>query len=159
MVGIGGLQTDIDTVRKEVLFKSEQYLLSHSDVKTLKFNQLSKMLSNMLYAKRFGPYFISPIVAGFDGEDGKPVLSAMDCIGAPVISRDFAVSGTCTANLYGLAETYYRPDLGDDELFEVGCQTLLAAADRDALRGWGGKVTMVRKDGGRREWRLKGRMD
>lgn len=59
---------------------------------------------------RFGPYFVEPIVAGLK-EDNTPFISAFDLIGAPVITDDFVVGGTCTNNLYGMCESFYRPDM------------------------------------------------
>jgi 20S proteasome subunit beta 3 len=59
---------------------------------------------------RFGPWFCEPIVAGLS-EDNTPFLSGMDLIGAPVFTNDFVVSGTCTANLHGMCEALYRPDM------------------------------------------------
>lgn len=61
-------------------------------------------------APRFGPWFCEPIVAGLT-EDNTPFLSGMDLIGAPVFTDDFVVSGTCTANLHGMCEAMYRPDM------------------------------------------------
>ena len=59
---------------------------------------------------RFGPWFTEPVVAGLK-EDNTPFMSGMDLIGAPVFSTDFVVSGTCTANLHGMCEALYKPDL------------------------------------------------
>ena len=59
---------------------------------------------------RFGPYFVEPIVAGLK-EDNKPFISAFDLIGAPVMTDDFVVGGTCTNNLYGMCESLYRPNM------------------------------------------------
>ena len=58
----------------------------------------SHMLSKILYEKRFGPYFVEPIVAGLD-ESGKPFLSGMDLIGASIEEDTFVVSGTCSGNM------------------------------------------------------------
>ena len=44
-------------------------------------------------------------------EDDKPFISAFDLIGAPVITDDFVVGGTCTNNLYGMCESLYRPNM------------------------------------------------
>lgn len=44
-------------------------------------------------------------------ENNKPFISAFDLIGAPVITDDFVVGGTCTNNLYGMCESLYRPDM------------------------------------------------
>jgi 20S proteasome subunit beta 3 len=68
---------------------------------------------------RFGPWFCEPIVAGLT-DDNKPFLSGMDLIGAPVFTNDFVVSGTCTANLHGMCESLYRPDMVRDSRFEIG---------------------------------------
>ena len=116
----------------------------------------SAMLSTLLYEKRFGPYFIEPIVCGL--QDGVPFLSGMDLIGAPVFTDDFVVSGTCTANLFGTCESLYKPEQNPDELFETLSQCLLASVDRDALSGWGGVVHIITKEGVRTR-ELKGRQD
>jgi 20S proteasome subunit beta 3 len=76
----------------------------------MKPETFSALLSTMLYEKRFGPWFCEPIVAGLS-DDNKPFLSGMDLIGAPVFTDDFVVSGTCTANLHGMCESMYRPDM------------------------------------------------
>lgn len=44
-------------------------------------------------------------------EDNKPFISAFDLIGAPVLTDDFVVGGTCTNNLYGMCESLYRPNM------------------------------------------------
>lgn len=56
---------------------------------------------------------------------------------------DFVVAGTCGDNLYGVCETFYKPGLGPDDLFETLSQCLLAAVDRDAISGWGGVVHIM----------------
>jgi 20S proteasome subunit beta 3 len=115
------------------------------------------LLSTMLYEKRFGPYLMEPVIAGLD-EKGQPFLSSMDLIGASMKAHDFCVAGSCTGNLYGLAESFYRPDLEPDELFETLAQSLLSSVDRDAITGWGGVVHIITKEGvTTRE--LKGRQD
>lgn len=43
--------------------------------------------------------------------DNKPFLSGLDLIGAPVFAEDFVVSGSCTENLHGTCEAFYRPDM------------------------------------------------
>ena len=92
--------------------------------------------------RRFSPWFCEPVVAGLT-DDNTPYISAMDLLGAPVVTDTFAVSGTCTPNLHGMCEALYRPNLEPDELFEVVAQSLLAAIDRDALSGWGAEVHIM----------------
>ncbi|GMI40920.1 hypothetical protein TeGR_g8537, partial [Tetraparma gracilis] len=154
-VGLAGLASDVQTLEQTLKFRRQLYELKEE--RAMKPKVFSAMLSTLLYEKRFGPYFCEPVVAGLDDEN-KPFLSAMDLIGAPVYTDDFVVSGTCTANLYGMCETLYRPGLEPDDLFETLSQALLASVDRDALSGWGGVVHIITPEGvTSRE--LKGRQD
>ena len=52
----------------------------HRDIKASVFTNL---VATSLYEKRFGPYFVSPVVAGLDkvGDEWKPVLCTYDYIG------------------------------------------------------------------------------
>jgi 20S proteasome subunit beta 3 len=117
----------------------------------------STMLSNLLYEKRFGPWFVEPVVAGLD-KGGKPFISAMDLIGAECFAKDFVVSGTCPDNMYGMCESLYREDMDEDALFETLSQCLLSAVDRDAISGWGAVVHIIGKEGTTTK-RLRGRPD
>lgn len=46
----------------------------------------------------------------------------------------------------GLCESFYREDMGPEELEEAVAQILLSGADRDILSGWGGIVYTLTKD-------------
>ncbi|KAJ1461953.1 nucleophile aminohydrolase [Pelagophyceae sp. CCMP2097] len=154
-VGLAGLASDVQTLRATLKFKLSLYALREE--REIKPEAFAALLSHMLYEKRFGPYFVEPLVAGLD-DGGKPFICGMDLIGAPVFSDDFSVSGTCTPNLNGMCESMWRPDMQPDELFETISQCLLASVDRDALSGWGAIVHVITKQGITTK-RLKGRMD
>ncbi|KAI2507779.1 Proteasome subunit [Fragilaria crotonensis] len=154
-VGLAGLATDVQTVRNLLQYRLGLYELNEERAMSPKV--FSHLLSNLLYEKRFGPYYIEPIVAGLD-ENNRPFLSGSDLIGATVLADDFVVSGTCTGNLYGMCETLYQPNMDPDQLFETLAQALLASTDRDALSGWGGIVHIITPQGVTTK-ELKGRMD
>mmetsp|Transcript_22815 Transcript_22815/g.68493 ORF Transcript_22815/g.68493 Transcript_22815/m.68493 type:complete len:205 (+) Transcript_22815:236-850(+) len=154
-VGLAGLATDVQTLRATLKFKLALYALREERV--MKPEAFSALLSHMLYEKRFGPYFVEPVVAGLK-DDGTPFLCGMDLIGAPVYTDDFVVSGTCTPNLNGMCESMWRPGMAPDELFETISQCLLASVDRDALSGWGAVVHVITPQGVTSK-QLKGRMD
>lgn len=154
-IGFSGLATDIQTVRNELEFQIGLYQLREE--RSMSPQVFSNLVSQVLYKRRFGPYFIEPVIAGLS-EDGQPFLSSMDLIGATMKASDFCVSGTATGNLYGLCETLYRPDMDPDALFETIAQALLSSVDRDAMAGWGGVVHILTKDGVTTK-ELKGRQD
>lgn len=143
-VGLAGLASDVITLDQLITFKTNLYKLREN--RDIKPEAFSALLSTMLYEKRFGPWFCEPIVAGLK-DDNTPFLSGMDLIGAPVFAEDFVVSGTCSENLHGTCEAFYKPDMEPTELFEVLSQCLLAAVDRDALSGWGAVCHIITPEG------------
>ena len=104
------------------------------------------MVSSALYERRFGPYFIEPVMCGLQkAHDGsyKPFIAATDLIGCLNFAKDFVVAGTASSKLFGVAEGLWEPDLEADDLFETISQTLLNAVDRDAFSGWGAVVHVM----------------
>lgn len=145
LVGLGGLRTDVSTVRELLRFRNNLYMLQEE--REMGPETFANLLSTTLYEHRFGPYFISPVIAGLKGDDYTPYIAAMDLIGAMETSKDFVVGGTAAESLFGTCETFYKADLEPEELFETISQSLLAAVDRDALSGWGATVLLLTKDG------------
>ena len=69
------------------------------------------MVSNLLYERRFGPYFVEPVIAGLDPKTLEPFIASLDLIGCPDVTDDFVVSGTCTEQLYGMCESLWEPNM------------------------------------------------
>ncbi|EDQ89443.1 uncharacterized protein MONBRDRAFT_32253 [Monosiga brevicollis MX1] len=154
-VGLPGLATDVQTFSQRLTFKLKLYKLREE--RDIEPKALTNLISSMLYEKRFGPYFIEPLIAGLD-KDGQPYVASTDVIGCPMETTDFVVGGTSSDQLFGMCESLYKPNMEPDELFEVVSQALLNAQDRDALAGWGGVVHIVEKDKVTTRT-LRGRMD
>lgn len=140
-VGLSGLATDIQTVQQLIQFRSKLYSLRED--RPMKPSTVGNLISSLLYEKRFGPYFVEPVVCGLQGPEQKPFIVAMDLLGAPVFAEDFVVAGTASEALYGLCETFWREGLNPDELFEAISQAFIAAMNRDAIGGWGAEVTII----------------
>ena len=143
-LGLPGLATDTFTVYKRIKFRTNMYELREN--RKMRPRTLAALLSSFMYEKRFGPYFLEPIVAGIDDKTGEPFICGMDVIGCQEMPEDFTVAGTCNEQLYGMCETLWEPNLNPDELFEVIAQALLNACDRDAISGWGATVHIITKD-------------
>ncbi len=60
---------------------------------------------------RFGPYFVSPVIAGLDEKTNEPYICGMDTIGAIETAKDFMVAGTAPDSLYGMCESMWQPDM------------------------------------------------
>merc|ERR1711908_6262 len=140
-VGLPGLATDVQTLHQKIKFRHNLYKLREE--RDMNCKTFSNLISSMLYERRFGPWFVEPVVVGLDGEENKPYLASMDLIGAPVVTDDFVVGGTCTEYLFGACESLYKPNMDKDELFETLAQALMSAVDRDCISGWGGVVHII----------------
>ncbi|XP_065897178.1 proteasome subunit beta type-3-like [Dysidea avara] len=143
-IGLPGLATDVQTVANKLKYHLNMYQLREN--KNMKPKVFMGLVSSVLYERRFGPYFVEPVIAGLDPKTNEPFIAAMDLIGCPMVTDDFVVSGTSTEQLYGMCESLWRPDLEPDDLFETISQALLNAVDRDALSGWGAVVHILEKD-------------
>nr|CCA14375.1 proteasome subunit beta type3 putative [Albugo laibachii Nc14] len=143
-LGLAGLATDVQTVSQLLKFKVNMYKMNEE--RDLKPETLSSYLSAMMYKKRFGPWFIEPVIAGLTA-DNQPFLSSMDCLGCEMKTKDFVVAGTMEEALYGMCESMYRPDMESEDLFETLSQCLLSACNRDALSGWGAVVHIITPKG------------
>jgi len=143
-LGITGLATDIETVSTDLRTKVNMYRLREErDIEPETFTNL---VSSYLYQRRFGPFYVSPVVAGINNRTGQPFIAGFDCIGCIDYAKDFIVSGTATNQLFGTCESLWEPDLEPEDLFETISQALLNSMDRDALAGWGAHVYVITKD-------------
>ncbi|PIA14790.1 N-terminal nucleophile aminohydrolase [Coemansia reversa NRRL 1564] len=154
-IGLAGLATDVKTLHER--FRMRVNLYKHREERTIEPKTFSHLVSHMLYERRFGPYFVEPVIAGLD-KNNQPFICNMDLIGCINYADDFVVAGTADNNLFGMCESLWEPDLGPDELFETISQSLLNAVDRDAMSGWGAVVHIITPNGVI-ERELKGRMD
>lgn len=140
-VGLPGLATDVQTVMERLRFRLNLYELKEN--RRMRPQTFGSVVSNLLYEKRFGPYFVEPIVAGLDPVTYEPFICNMDLIGCINEPEDFVVGGTCTEQLYGMCESLFEPDMEPDDLFETISQALVNACDRDAMSGWGAIVHIM----------------
>jgi len=143
-VGLPGLATDIQTVKQKLEFRKNMYELKEG--RQMKPKTFASMISNMLYERRFGPFFTEPIVAGLDPVTFEPYVCGMDLIGCINNPVDFIVGGTPEEQLLGMCETLWEPGMKPDELFECISQAMMNAFDRDGISGWGAVVHIIEKN-------------
>lgn len=144
MIGLAGLASDVQTLAQKLEYRLEMYKLREN--KDIKPEPFMNLVASMLYANRFGPYFIEPVIAGLEPGTNKPFIASSDLIGCNMKTDNFVVAGTCEDNLYGMCESLWEPNLEPEDLFETISQALMNAVDRDALSGWGGVVHIIEKD-------------
>ena len=92
-VGLPGLATDIQTVKQKIEFRMNMYELK--ETRQMRPKTFANMVSNMLYERRFGPFFVEPIVAGLDPETHAPYICNMDLIGEKQSSEKVNILCLC----------------------------------------------------------------
>lgn len=108
-LGLTGLATDVSTVSDLFRYKVNMYRLREErDIAPRTF---ANLVSSTLYEKRFGPYFVGPVVAGLEPKTGEPFICGFDSIGCIDFAKDFIVSGTATDQLFGMCESLWEPNL------------------------------------------------
>ncbi len=71
-LGLTGLATDVSTVSELFRYKVNMYRLREErDISPQTFAHL---VSSSLYEKRFGPWFVGPVVAGINEKSGEPFI-------------------------------------------------------------------------------------
>lgn len=163
-LGMAGLATDVDSLyvfcrflymllsdiddpllRKEA-FRYRINMYTIKEEREIRPETFARLVSSTLYERRWGPWFIEPVIAGIDTTPtGKlePFIASADLIGCLNFAKDFVVAGTAEEKLFGVAEGLWEPDLEPEDLFETISQTLMNAIDRDALSGWGAVVHVM----------------
>ncbi|KAK4337096.1 hypothetical protein RND71_043846 [Anisodus tanguticus] len=142
-VGIPGLATDAITLSQRLKFRQNMFELREN--RKMNPNILASLISNMLYEKRFGPYFVEPIIAALD-KTNKPILYSYDSIGSYYQHNEFVSAGSATVQILGACESLWEPNLEPDDLFETLSQCILTGCERDAKSGHGAYVYIIEKD-------------
>jgi len=158
-VGLPGLASDVHTLRERFRLRVNMYTIKEE--REIEPEAFAHMVSATLYEKRFGPYFIEPVIAGLSktaSGEYKPFITSSDLIGCLNFAQDFVAAGTASSKLLGVAEGLWEEGLGAEDLFETISQTMLNAVDRDAYSGWGVVVHVITPDKVITR-KLKGRMD
>lgn len=90
----------VQTVSQRLKFRTNLYELREQ--RKLKPVVLYNMLTNLLYERRFGPYFIFALVIGLDPTTGETFVYDSDNIGAISDNVNLATVGTASDYIFGL---------------------------------------------------------
>jgi len=142
-IGLTGLLGDISSVKQILELEVSKFLLKEN--RFPEHFEIKNILSRLLYKNRFTPFFTEPILAGID-KKGNPVISSMDVIGAVSNSNKFSVSGSSSDGLYGACESFWKPDMSENELFKIVSKCINFASNRDCLSGWGANIYIIKKN-------------
>ena len=106
-------------------------------------NTIAKMMSNMMYERRFFPLLTQVIVGGIVD---KPTIYTLDPLGS-VLPDDYAAVGTGAEMALGVLDPQYKKDLTEAQAVELAVKSVRAAIMRDSASGDNIDVLVMNKDG------------
>ena len=106
-------------------------------------NTVAKMMSNMMYERRFFPLLTQVIVGGLVG---KPTIYTLDPLGS-VLPDDYAAVGTGAEMALGVLDPQFKKDLTEAQAVDLAMKSVRAASMRDSASGDNIDVLVMNKDG------------
>ena len=106
-------------------------------------NTVAKMMSNMMYERRYFPLLTQVIVGGVVD---KPIMYTLDPLGS-VLPDEYAAVGTGAEMALGVLDPQFKPNMAKDDAISLAKHAVRAAALRDSASGDGLDVLVITKDG------------
>ena len=106
-------------------------------------NTIAKMMSNMMYERRFFPLLTQVIVGGLVES---PVIFTLDPLGS-VLPDDYAAVGTGAEMALGILDQQYKQELNEADATDLAVKSVRAAIMRDSASGDNIDVLVINKDG------------
>ncbi len=106
-------------------------------------NSIAKMISNMMYERRFFPLLTQVIVGGIVD---KPAIYTLDPLGS-VLPDEYAAVGTGAEMALGVLDPQFKEKMTEKEAIELAKKAVKSATLRDTFSGDGIDVLVINKDG------------
>ena len=106
-------------------------------------NTVAKMMSNMMYERRYFPLLTQVIVGGVVD---KPIMYTLDPLGS-VLPDEYAAVGTGAEMALGVLDPQFKPNMAKNEAIDLAKRAVRAAALRDSASGDGIDILVITKDG------------
>lgn len=106
-------------------------------------NTVAKMMSNMMYERRFFPLLTQVIVGGVVD---KPIMYTLDPLGS-VLPDEYAAVGTGAEMALGVLDPQFKPNMTRDEAIDLAKKAVRSAALRDSASGDGLDILVITNEG------------
>ena len=106
-------------------------------------NTIAKMMSNMMYERRFFPLLTQVIVGGVVD---KPVIYTLDPLGS-VLPDAYAAVGTGAETALGVLDPQFKENMTEKDAIELAKKAVKSAILRDSFSGDGIDVLVINSEG------------
>ncbi len=108
-------------------------------------NSVAKMMSSLMYERRYYPLLTQVIVGGIDADS---VIYTLDPLGS-VLPDDYAAVGTGAEMALGVLDQEFKPKMTEKDAVSLAIKSIKSAIMRDNASGDGIDVLVVDKNGTR----------
>ncbi len=105
-------------------------------------NTIAKMMSNMMYERRFFPLLTQVIVGGIIE---KPAIYTLDPLGS-VLPDEYAAVGTGAEMALGVLDPQFKANMAEQEAKELAIKSIRSASLRDSFSGDGIDILVIDKN-------------
>jgi len=106
-------------------------------------NTIAKMMSNMMYERRFFPLLTQVIVGGVVD---KPAIYTLDPLGS-VLPDDYAAVGTGAETALGVLDPQFKENMTEKDAIELARKAVKSATLRDSFSGDGIDILVINSQG------------
>ena len=106
-------------------------------------NSIAKMMSNMMYERRFFPLLTQVIVGGVVD---KPAIFTLDPLGS-VLPDTYAAVGTGAETALGILDPQFKENMTEQEAKDLAIKAIRSASLRDTFSGDGIDMLVIDKNG------------
>lgn len=145
-IASAGIIADMQTLAKILKLNAKAYELEMKRKPSV--HAMAKLLSVVMFSRRFMPFFAEVLVGGIDDEG--PHLIVMDPLGS-LIEDNYAALGTGAKLAIAIIDASYKPDMSLQDAKKLAVQALKAALERDPVSGGGIDLVVIDKNGAREE--------
>lgn len=110
-------------------------------------NSVAKLMSVIMFERRFFPLLTQVIVGGVDG---KPQIYTLDPLGS-LLPDEYAAVGTGAEMALGIMDAEYKKEFSEEKAKELAIKAIKSSIQRDASSGDGIDLLMINSNGYREE--------
>lgn len=137
-----GLVGDLQVLSRYLTAEANLYRLKRNT--KMPVNSAATLMSNIMNQRKFMPYYVQLILAGYD-DDGGHVYS-LDAAGGSIPDK-YTAGGSGSPYVFGVMEDHFRDDLTVDEGIDLAIRAIKSAKSRDSASGGMTNVAVITKDG------------
>ena len=139
---IAGMESDAQALARYI--KAELKLYKLQEERRASVEAAANLVANMLYERRFYPYFVQLIVGGYDTQ---PKLFSFDPSGSLQDEKSYFSTGSGSPMALGVLEDRYKQKISIEDAKKLAVQAIRAAIRRDIASGAGIDVVVIDEKG------------